>query len=389
MPEPPRESGDAAWRKGGAMSRVFTGAGRSFQEVNALPLDEEGLRDTERRIKQQPHFLGEPLAVIGEAADLPQVAPVRPHDLLALDVHGHTVAISLTAEVADAEVATHALQLAAGASALRTEDLGKIAHSFIGRPANEPIRRAWEEMGVEISGESVELSSLLAATFGRDAEDYAEAINERQRILIASGGFTSHLVGLIQFLNTSGVHIVGIRYRRYLLSGQEIFFAEQIIPMTDPAVDAPPESRLPQEPSEPWRIKGRAHYLERLNPSAGHVLNEILVALQPQTFSITWSHKHYFWIRGTRRNLRVRAYHRDRVELGFYNASPGAVEEFLARHGIPDVEVETVGGYVDSPFVSIPQEFELTETWRGALADWLGGELPPGRGAPRETTDRR
>jgi hypothetical protein len=365
------------------MSRVFTGAGRMFQEVNALPLDEEGLRDTERRIKQQPHFLGEPLAVIGEAADLPQVAPVEPHDLLALDVHGHTVAISLTAEVADAEVATHALQLAAGAAGLRAEDLGKIAHSFIGRPANEPIRRAWEEMGVEISGESVELSSLLAAAFGRDAEDYAEAINERQRILIASGGFTSHLVNVIQFLNGAGVHIVGIRYRRYLVSGQEIFFAEQIVPTIDPAVDAPPESRLPQEPSEPWRIKGRAHYLERLNPAAGHVLNELLVTLQPQTFSITWSHKHYFWIRGTRRNLRVRVYHRDRIELGFYNAAPQAVEEFLRRHGIEGVEVETVGGYVDSPFVSLPQEFEITEPWRAALAEWLAGDSSAPPAVPR------
>ena len=55
------------------MSKMYTGAGRLFQEVSPLPMDEEGLLDMKRRIKLQPHFLGEPLVVVAEADDFPGI----------------------------------------------------------------------------------------------------------------------------------------------------------------------------------------------------------------------------------------------------------------------------------------------------------------------------
>ena len=41
------------------MAKVYTGTGRVFQEVQSVAMDEESLRDIERRVKLQPHFLGE------------------------------------------------------------------------------------------------------------------------------------------------------------------------------------------------------------------------------------------------------------------------------------------------------------------------------------------
>ena len=365
------------------MTKMFTGSGKMFQEVQILPLDDEALGDVERRIKVQPHFLGEPLVVIGEAIDFPQVLGQTTHDLLALDTMGRTIAISLCVGVADTDADTHALQLAAYVASLTPEDLGKIARSFISRPANDSLRRSWEEMGVEISAEAVELTSLLAATFSRDAADYADLINAEQRIMIASEDFTSRLVNVIQWLVEGGIGVTGLRYRKYLVGGQEVYFAEQIIPRVDPAVDAPDHGaiRKPAETAEPWRAKGRIWHVERLTPTIGSRLDELLVMMRPSTFTINWSNKYYFWVRGSRRNLRIRTYFRDRLEIGFYNAAASSVETFLAQHDLP-MEVTTVGGYSDSPFVSIVHDTVIDERWSRMLNDWLSGK--GGREIPSE-----
>ncbi len=362
------------------MSKVYTGTGRLFQEVQAVPLDEEALTDIERRIKVQPHFLGEPLVVIGEAADFPQYIAANACALVALDVAGRLVIISLAVGAADTDLGGQGLQLAANLAALHPEELGKIARSFVSRPANDGLRRGWEEMGVEISDDSVELCSLLAATFERDAEDYAELINAQQRIIVAAEGFTSRLVGLIDWLVKAGVGITGLRYKKYLVGGQEIYFAEQVVPMVDPAVDAREQRRTSPEASEPWRVKGRSYHLERLSPAVGNLLDELLLAVRDTVFSLNWSHKYYFWVRGPRRNLRVRTFSRDHLEIGFYNASPRAVEELLERHGLRVLEVSTLGGYSDSPFITLPGDYKLSPPLVNLLREWLGGEnVPPAR----------
>lgn len=357
------------------MSKVFTGTGRLFQEVQALPLDAESLTDIERRVKIQPHFLGEPLVVIGETADFPQIISSDHHDLVGLDASGRVVVVSLRVGVADTGEDTHGLQLAAYLAGLSQEDLGKIACDFVSRPMNDALRRAWEEMGVEMSDQAVELSSLLAATFGRDAGDFATLVNAEQRVIIAAEDFSSRLVGLIQWLVDGGVAVTGLRYRKYLVGGQEVYFAEQVVPRLDPAVDAPEMSggRKAAESVEPWRTKGRVYHAERLSPSAATLLDRLLVETRDNTFSINWSHKYYFWLRGAKRNLRIRTYHRDRLEIGFYNAGPEAVSEFLARYGLSDWDVDVIGGYTDSPFVTLTGESVLGEAWSEMLNDWLSG----------------
>ncbi len=358
------------------MSKVYTGTGRVFQEVQALPLDEEALVDIERRVKLQPHFLGEPLVVIGEACDFPRVVEANNHDLVGLDALGRAVAISFVKGMAEAATDMRALQLAAHLSSLTPEDLGRICRSFINRPGNDSIRRVWEEKDVEIGPEAVELSSLLAAIFERDAEDYADLINAEQRIIVAAEGFSSRMVDVVHWLARSGVTIIGLRYRKYLVGGQEVYFAEQVVPTVDPADDAP-ESRITAgsgEAQEPWRAKGRAYHAEKLDPLLANRLDELLVLAKPYTFTINWSHKHYFWVRGVKRNLRIRTYYRDRLEVGFYNASPAAVREFLGRHDLDIFEITTVGGYADSPFITITAETEFNDRWTQMLREWLGGE---------------
>ena len=360
------------------MSRVYTGTGRSFQEVTSLPMDTEALVDIGRRVKLQPHFLGEPLMVVGETSDFVGVVDPRSHTLAALDALGRAAAIVLAVGAADVALATPALQLASHLSGLSAAELGKTAASFIRRPANEPLLRQWEEMDVEMDPETVELSSLLAAGFERDAEDFRDAINRQQRVLVAAEGFTLRLVQVIRWMQHSGVKIVGLRYRRYLVGGQEVYFAEQVVPSLDPAVDAPPQEFAPPEAAEPWRAKGRQYHVERLSPAMAAALDEILLATREHTFTVNWSHPSYFWLRGARRNFRVRTYHRDRVELGFYNAAPAAAAAFLAPYRLEGAEISSVGGYSDSPFTAISTETRLDERWRAMLADWLSG-APPGK----------
>jgi len=357
------------------MSKVYTGSGRRFQEVQALPMDEESLQDIERRVMLQPHFLGEPLVTIADARDFPKVVDEASHDLVALDAMGRSVAVSLGIGIADVEADTHALQLAAHIRGLHSEDIGRICRSFIGRPANDVIRRAWEEKNIEISDESVELSSLLASIFERDAEDYVDLINADQRVIIAAEGFTSRLVEVISWLSGSGVNIIGLRYRKYLVNGQEVYFAEQVVPTVDPADDAleVKPSRSGSDSLEPWRVKGRAYHVEKVSPQIASHMNELLLKCKPYVFTVNWSHKHYFWVRGAKRNLRIRTYNRDRLEIGFYNISPPALREFLAQHELDDFEVGMVGGYGDSPFIGISADAQLDQRWDRMLAAWLGG----------------
>lgn len=363
------------------MSRVYTGLGRSFQEITALPMDEEALADIGRRIKLQPHFLGEPLVVIGEGVDFPGVVDPRTHTLVALDALGRSTAIALTVGSADIDVATPAILLASHVADMAASDLGKIAAGFVVRPANESLLRLWEEMDVEMNDETVELSSLLAAAYERDAEDFRDILNQGQRVVLAAEGYTQRLVRMIQWLNASGVPIAGLRYRRYLVGGQEVYFAEQVVPSVDPAVDAPRAEFVPQETVEPWRTKGRIYHIERLAPRLANLLDELILATRENTFSVNWSHPSYFWIRGPRRNFRVRTYHRDRIDLGFYNAAPAATAAFLAPYALPDTDIVSVGGYADSPFVSLTAETRIDARWRAMLNDWLTG-APPGRSLP-------
>ncbi|MCC8180475.1 MAG: hypothetical protein LIP23_06160 [Planctomycetes bacterium] len=359
------------------MSKMYTGSGRVFQEVQALPMDEEGLADMKRRVKVQPQFLGEPLVVVAEADDFPAVAVTDDETMIAVDSVGRTTAVTITMGVADLEQQIAALQLAAHLANVSTEELGRLARNFIDRPQNEQLRRLWEDMDVEMSDDSVEVASLLAAAFERDAEDFTGLINQSQRIIIAAEGFSSRLVGVIQWMNSHGVNAIGLQYRKYMVGGQDVFFAEQVVPKTDPAVDSSGQQVSQNtDKVEPWRIKGKLYHAERLNPRLAALMDELLMLVQKSTFSLNWNNKYYFWVRGPRRNLRIRTYSRDRLEIGFYNAAPAAVAEFLDPYGLGGLEVVSVGGYSDSPFVVIGPDMRLDERWAALLNDWLSGSTP-------------
>ena len=359
------------------MSKMYTGSGRVFQEVSSLPMDEEALLDMKRRVKVQPHFLGEPLVVVAEAEDFPGVCTVADQTMVAIDAIGRVAAVTIAMGVADIDQQVSTLQLAAHLSHLSTEDIGRMARNFIDRPANESLRRLWEDMDVEMSDDSVEIASLLAAAFERDAEDFVSLINGSQRIIIAAEGFSSRLVGVIDWLNLHGVNAVGLRYRKFIVGGQDVFFAEQVVPKTDPAVDSPLTSLKPSADSvEPWRVKGRAYHAERLNPRLAAALDEVLRITKESTFSVNWNNKYYFWIRGPRRNLRIRTYSRDKLEIGFNNAAPAAVAEFLEPYDLSGLEVISIGGYSDSPFVVIGPDMRLDDRWNAMLNDWLSGANP-------------
>jgi|GEM_PF-1773119 len=358
------------------MSKMYTGSGRMFQEVSSLPMDEEGLRDMKRRVKVQPHFLGEPLVVVAEAEDFPGICQTGDETMVALDSVGRTAAVIITIGVADISQQISTQQLAAHLSNMSPEEIGRIARNFIDRPANEPLRNLWEELDVEMSDDSVEIASLLAAAFERDAEDFTRLINNSQRIIIAAEDFSSRLVGVIEWLNKHGVNATGLRYRKYVVGGQDVFFAEQAVPKTDPAIDASSRTQKTPESLEPWRVKGKAYHLERLNPRLASVLNDLILATQKSAFSLNWNNKYYFWVRGPRRNLRIRTYSRDRLEIGFYNAAPAAVAEFLEPYDLDGLEVVSIGGYSDSPFVALLPDMRLDDRWYAMLDDWLSGNAP-------------
>ena len=370
------------------MSKMYTGSGRVFQEVSSLPMDEEGLLDIKRRVKIQPHFLGEPLVVVAEAEDFPGICQPGDETMVAIDSLGRCAAVTIAMGTADINQQVSTLQLAAHLAALSIDDIGRLTRNFIDRPANEQLRRLWEDMDVEMSDDSVEIASLLAAAFERDAEDFFSLINGSQRIIIAAEGFTSRLVGVIDWMNIHGVNAIGLRYRKFIVGGQDVFFAEQVVPQTDPAVDSPSNQSKNASPEavEPWRIKGRIYHAERLNPRLAAVMDEILLATKQSTFTVNWNNKYYFWVRGPRRNLRIRTYSRDRLEIGFYNAAPAAVAEFLEPYGLGGLEVVSVGGYSDSPFVVIGPDMRLDDRWTALLNDWLSGANP---GKTRVASERR
>jgi len=357
------------------MATIYTGTGKLFQQVDAVSLDEDSLKEMRKRIKLQPHFLGEPLVVIGEQQDYIPSTAESEGSLVALDVKGNAVLISLCSGVSAAEVSLQIIRDAAHIGTLHAQDLGKITRQFLSRGQNDTLLRSWQEKGVEMNEESVELASLLAAVFERDAEDYASAINRNQRIIIAAEGFNASMVESIDWLVRHGVAIVGLRYRRFLVGGQEIYFAEQVVPTCDPAEDAAGRERTnAPEASEPWLTKGKVYHSERLAPNVAARMDELLVGTRKATFSVNWSHKYYFWIRGAKRNLRVRTYHRDRLEIGFYNTSPSAVVDFLTTSGMEHIEVYTIGGYQDSPFIMLGGDAMLDAKWLEMLCTWLSGE---------------
>ncbi len=347
------------------MGSVFTGSGKHFQQLEAVELDLDNLNEIVTRVKVQPHFLGEPLVVIGETDNFyfSKIEGVR--ELLAVDVLGRTVAIILNIGVADADrrVDSRAIEFVSHLSSLTPQGLGKIAAEFLELPHNDLLRRAWEDMGVEMDEEAVEISSLLASTFNRDAADYSEIINREQRVIIASEGFSTKIVNEIEWLYKSGVSIKGLKYLKYLVGGQEVFFAEQVVPRVDPSVDARDSAVHTHDSLEPWKAKGKTYYLEKLTPSMSELLDKLLVAVKAETFSISWSHKYYFWLRGTKMTFRVRIYARERVELGFYNTSVEAVEEFLGKFDLPGIEIFTLGGYADSPFLAITSDVNFNQDW--------------------------
>ncbi|MFH0911843.1 MAG: hypothetical protein V1918_10110 [Planctomycetota bacterium] len=371
------------------MTNLFVGTGNTLQQLQVVSLDEESLRDIKLRITLQPHFLGEPLVVIGEAADFPQVGASDPYTLIGLDARGRSVVLELRLGVARSEQPFQALRYAAYLAKLSAEDLGKIAHAFAARPANLALQRAWREANVEMSDEAVELASLLATTFSRDAEDFTATVNGAQRILVAAEAFDSRMVEMIDWLARGGADVRGLQYRKFMIGGQEIYYAEQVVPKTDPAIDAVANRiSVAAEGEDPWRVRGLAYYLERVIPAVGNRMEELLHLIHPHLFAIDWSNKYYFLIRGARRNLRIRVYQRNRLDIGFLNATVEGVSEYLRPYGITEVEVTTIGGYDKSPFLCTNSDTVFDERWHCLFCDWLRG-AEPGASKPEIPTAKR
>ena len=364
------------------MSKVYTGTGRAFQEITPLPMDEDALSDVSKRVKIQPHFLGEPLVVVAETADFNLTSPSNTLGLVTLDTVGRCVAVAIASGMADVDSIMLALQITSITCKLNVSDLGRLARAFVNRPENEALLSIWEEHDVEMNEETVELLSLVASIFERDAENYADRINREQRIIVAAETYSARLLRVISWLYSSGVNAIGLRFRRYMVAGQEIYFAEQVAPALDPVADdaigMDLTPRASSEMSEPWKVKGHSYHSDRLTPKTAILMDSLLHITSSDTFTVQWNHKHYFWIRGLRRNLRVRTYYRDRLELGFYSAAPAAVSEFLTPYGLSQqFDVTTVGGYADSPFITLPGETTvLDERWKAMLSDWLTGASP-------------
>lgn len=354
------------------MSKLFVGAGNSLQALNAVEIDSESLSDIQLRVKLQPHFLGEALVIIGESADFPQIGSADDHVLIALDINGNIVVIELKEGIAKSGETLSCLRYASYLAGLSVDELGKVAHSFVNRSNNISILRSWQENSVEMSDEAVELSSLLATAFERDAEDFADNINRTQRIIIAADGFDSLMVDMVEWLCKGGADVRGLHYRKFMIGGQEIFFAEQVVPKVDPAIDGTGNKKAASpEAEEPWRVKGLQYYIDRLTPSTAGQLRNLLEIVRPHTFNIDWSHKYYFIIRGARRNLRIRVYHRDRIDIGFMNAAIEGVNELLSRHHLNQVEAAVIGGYDKSPFVATTSDTEFDQRWQNFLGYWL------------------
>ena len=110
--------------------------------------------------------------------------------------------------------------------------MGKITLEFISQPVNDSLRRVWTDKNVEITEETVELTNLLGAMFNRDDSDFADQVNRQQRVILAAEGYTTRLVDEINWLNRAGVTIVGLRYKQYLVGGQEIFSPSRWCPAT-------------------------------------------------------------------------------------------------------------------------------------------------------------
>jgi len=370
------------------MGSLFVGAGDGLQPLQAVPLDEESLGEIRSRIVLQPHFLGEPMVVIGDAAEFPQLTSAEATTMVGLDALGRTVVLEMRVGVARSDLPLVALRYAAHLSRLSAEELGKIAHAFVTRPDNIGLQRAWRESSVEMSDEAVELSSLLATTFERDAEDFAEVVNERQRIVIAAEAFDTRMVEMIRWLAVNGLDARGLQYRKFMIGGQEIYHVEQVVPKAEPAVDAIERGARASEAEEPWRVRGLPWYVERVIPAVGSRLQELLELVRPYTFATDWSHKYYFQIRGARRNLRVRTYQRNRLDIGFLNATVEGLAEFMAPYGIPEAEPATFGGYDKSPFLCMNSDTEFDDRWRCLLCDWLRG-AESGASTPDVTPPKR
>lgn len=353
------------------MGKMYTGTGRMFQEVQALPMGAEGLGDMKHRVKVQPQFLGEPLVVVAEAEDFPGVTRPDAGTLIAIDTAGNLAAVAIAMGTANIDQLVAVMQIAAHLASQGNDDIAAIARHFIDRPANEALRRQWESMDVEMSEDAVELASLLAAAFQRDAEDFGNIVNRSQRIIIAAEDFSPQLLEVVQWLSQHGVNIICLRYRKYMVGGQEVFSVEQSAPTATPARNKPKP-----EAAAPWRTRGKQYYADRLTPPLAQLMDALLAAVEKSTVSLLWANKYYFWIRGSRRSLRLRAYHRDRLEIGFHNAAPAAVAEFLEPYGMAEQEVLSIGGYSDSPFVTLGPDSQLNQRWRALLNDWLTGATP-------------
>jgi len=327
-------------------ARFFAINGESMSEVKPTPIPESEL-DLERHAKTCPSFLGENLLIIAEQLDFPHIKGDA-IDLVGLAADGTVVVVELKKGKSPSDVDFQAIKYASYISHLDSNRLGEIAATFLARPENRGIREQVGALGVEVADE-IDLAQLLAAWFKRDASEYDNTINDRQRILIVAEEFDARIALVVDWLSRQGVNIAGIQYQQVEFEGKRFLTSRRVFPATKLASEFVPSVRpgLVQE----WKTDGRKWHMQRIRPEVGEALDRLIEALGEHITEISWEQAYYIWLRGKARNLRPHTYVRSRLDIGLHPASEEEAKAFLALHAHLGLVPKVVAGYQNSPFV--------------------------------------
>jgi hypothetical protein len=298
-------------------TRFFAITGESLLEVKPTAIPESEL-DLERRVKASPSFLGEDLLIIAEQLDFPHIKGDAV-DLVGLAADGAVMIVELKKGKSPSNVDFQAIKYASYISYLDTDDLGQVAAQFLARPENTIIRKRLEDLGVEVAGEQVDLGQSLAAWFRRDASEYENTINTKQRIVIVAEEFDARIELAIDWLSRQGVQIAGVQYHQVEFEGRRFLASQRVFPTPTLSSEFVPTTR-PSLDKE-WLREGKKWHMKRLMAEVGEALEHVIEALGGHITEIRWEQAYYIWLRGKARNLRPHTYIRSRLDIGLHPAS--------------------------------------------------------------------
>ncbi len=360
---------------GGEMkqARFFTLENDSLSEIDVTHF-EESEAQLEKWVKFLPSFVGENLVIIGEQLDFPSIGGDA-IDIVGLDSNGAVVVIELKKGATPSDVDFQAIKYASYISNLGSEELGRIAAEFLRREENGHLIKRVDELGVQIEDDQVDLPQLLAAWFKRDVSEYAETINETQRIIIVAEQFDARIALALEWLRWQGVDITGVQYRQIEVGGKRILNSQQVLPAPEVA-EAFVSTTRPRS-AKPWKTQGKSWHMNKFRPEVAEAVERLLEALEDHIQEISWGQAHYFWLRGRQQNIRVLSYIQSFLDLGLHPASEILEREFLRKHPTVNLKPRVISGYDNSPFLrpTINEDFPGDEFLR-MLTCWLDGEQP-------------